>query len=401
MHDLLMARQPIFDQHKQLFGYELLFRSEDNKTARQVGGDIATGQVIVNLCTSIREQFEVLRQPLFINITGEFLRSEVFLPLESEMVVLELLETTEINADILSAVESWRSKGFRFALDDYSFEERFQPLLPLLDFLKVDLLMQSLEQTIAGLAHLQTYSFKLIAEKVEDMPAYKACLEAGFDYFQGNFLAYPHKIYGKVVAPNFYGLINVLAQIQSPDTNVEQLSRAVSSEPRLVYQLLRILNSPACPVQRKIKNVKEAIIYLGLAQLKKWTLLILFSASRKLELELVRILLVRARACERYAEILKLPDPENFFMTGLLSGVDQLLGTEKSVVFKHINLADHICSAILKFEGAAGEALAHTMEMEQSHWNRLSAMPEQNFKALFTAFDEAGLWAHETLAMLN
>lgn len=400
MHDLLMARQPILDREKKLFGYELLFRNEKNQAAQQVGGDKATSQVVVNLCTSINEQFDSLNQPLFINITDDFLQSEAFFPVNPEAVILELLESTEVDDDLLNTVRRWRQKGFRFALDDYCFEERFDPVLPLVDFLKVDLLIQPFDQVLEKLPSVKGSPCKVIAEKVESLASFQRCYAAGFDYFQGFFLAHPDKVYGKAISPNYQGLIQVLQKIQSEDASVDELSRSVSSEPRLVYQLLRILNSPACRLRRKIENIKEALVYLGMAQLKKWTLLILFTSSQDIELELVRILLTRARTCERYAELRKRSNPENFFMTGLLSGVDALLETDKETVFEQINLADEIREAILNFAGETGEVLEFTVMIENSQWNQLNKLPIVQYRALFSAFNEAGLWAHETLGIV-
>ncbi len=400
MQDILMARQPIFDRNRKLYGFELLFRNQRQQAVGAVGGDKATSQVVVNLCTSISGQFAAFNQPLFINITREFLLSEAFFPIEPEAVVMELLEETDVDDDVRQAMVAWRKKGFRFALDDYLFESKFDILLPLVDFVKVELLEYPLEETLGKLDRLQNFDFQLVAEKVESQDVFKRCMEAGFDLFQGYFLAQPDQVYGTAVAPSYQGLMQVLSLVQSEDASIEELSRSVSNEPRLVYQLLRILNSPACRLHRKIENIKEALVYLGLAQLKKWTLLILFTSSKDIELELVRILLTRARTCELYASLKRLNNPENFFMTGLLSGVDLLLKTKRESVFEQINLSDEIRLAIMEFKGPAGNTLKLVTDIEKGSWDAVNALDLADYRNLFSAFNEAGLWAHETLEIV-
>lgn len=395
-----MARQPIFDRNRKLYGFELLFRNQRQQAVGAVGGDKATSQVVVNLCTSISGQFAAFNQPLFINITREFLLSEAFFPIEPEAVVMELLEETDVDDDVRQAMVAWRKKGFRFALDDYLFESKFDILLPLVDFVKVELLEYPLEETLGKLDRLQNFDFQLVAEKVESQDVFKRCMEAGFDLFQGYFLAQPDQVYGTAVAPSYQGLMQVLSLVQSEDASIEELSRSVSNEPRLVYQLLRILNSPACRLHRKIENIKEALVYLGLAQLKKWTLLILFTSSKDIELELVRILLTRARTCELYASLKRLNNPENFFMTGLLSGVDLLLKTKRESVFEQINLSDEIRLAIMEFKGPAGNTLKLVTDIEKGSWDAVNALDLADYRNLFSAFNEAGLWAHETLEIV-
>lgn len=395
--DLLMARQPIYDTNSHLYGYELLFRTEDGKTAEGAGFDLATSQVVVNLCTSINTQFETLKQPLFINITKEFLLSDAFFPVEPEAVVLELLENTEVDQKVVEAVVRWQKKGFRFALDDYCFEEKFDPILPYMDFIKVDLLERPLDYILEKVKGLSTLDCKLIAEKVEDKVVLYKCREAGFDLFQGYHLAMPDKVFGKTIKPSYQGVIQVLQKVQSEGITVEELSRAVANEPRLVYQLLRILNSPACRLQRKVENIREAIVYLGITQLKKWTLLILLSSSSCDQTELIRILLTRARACERYAEMSSKAEAEKYFMAGLLSGIDLLLQVDKGMAMAQINVDKDIQNAILSNEGSIGKTLDSVFDIEDNELAPLGKLPKDDRRKMLIAHFEGGLWAHETL----
>ncbi|MCP5208556.1 MAG: HDOD domain-containing protein [Hahellaceae bacterium] len=398
--DLLMARQPIYDTNSHLYGYELLFRDATGKTAEGVGFDLATSQVVTNLCTSINHQFKALKQPLFINITREFLLSDVFFPVDPNAVVLELLEHKLVDADLIASVKRWRSEGFRFALDDYNFEPKFDPLIPLMDFIKVDLLMQPLEVILEKTKNLDKQHCVLIAEKVEDKTVLFKCRQAGFDLFQGYYLAMPDKVFGKSIKPSQQGVLQVLKKVQSDKISMDELAKTVAQEPRLVYQLLRVLNSPACRLPRKVENIKEAIVFLGITQLKKWALLILLSSSNDSQIELIRILLTRARACERYAELSNLVETEKYFMAGLLSGVDLLLQVDKGVAMAQINLGGDVQKAILLHEGVIGKTLDNIFDIEGSHWSPLGKLPMQDRRKIFIAHFEAGLWAHETLKAL-
>lgn len=398
--DLLMARQPIYDTNSHLYGYELLFRDATGLTAEGAGFDLATSQVVVNLCASINEQFETLKQPLFINITREFLLGDAFFPVDPDAVVLELLEHTTVDDKLLAAVVEWKKKGFRFALDDYCFETHFDPLIPHMDFIKVDLLMKPLDWILEKTKNLDKKHCILVAEKVEDKVVLFKCRQAGFDLFQGYYLAMPDKVFGKSIKPSHLGVMQVLKKIQSDDVSMDELAKAVANEPRLVYQLLRILNSPACRLPRKVNNIREAITYLGITQLKKWPLLILLSSSTEPQTELVRILLTRARACERFAELSNLQDSEKYFMAGLLSGVDLLLQVDKGVAMAQISLGSDVQNAILLHEGIIGKTLDSVFDIEGSHWSPLGKLPMDDRRKIFIAHLEGGLWAHETLKAL-
>ncbi len=52
----LLACQPIYTTNEDIFGSELLFRHDDFASAAEYGEDLATKEVILNLCTGINQQ---------------------------------------------------------------------------------------------------------------------------------------------------------------------------------------------------------------------------------------------------------------------------------------------------------------------------------------------------------
>ncbi len=398
--DILMARQPIYDDHNRLFGYELLFRNADGLSAEVFGGEKATSQVVVNLCASISVQFDTFQQPLFINITADFLDSESFLPVSPEAVILELVHDTVVTDSLLLKLAELSKRGYRFALDGFHPEKTDIALFPYLDHVKVDVSKLNYESLIESVDTLVQFPFELVAEKVETPEIYRQCKELGFKLFQGYYLARPDKVFGKTVHPSVQGLMQVLRQIQSQHSSLEDISQAVSREPKLVYQVLRILNSPACKLHRKIETIREALVLLGLNQLKKWTMLIMLASSGEQKIELVRILLTRARACEFFAEMRNLPSPEQYFMTGMLSGIDLLLEADKAVLLEQISVAPDVMAAISSGEGSMGKLLGQIEMIEQQDWDSLNEMPFDIYQDVFEAYHQAGVWAHEMMDLI-
>ena len=71
LDELMMAQQPIFDRQQQLFGYELLFRGDQEHSAVFDNAEMATSQVLVNLCIGITALAPERQQPFFINMTTD------------------------------------------------------------------------------------------------------------------------------------------------------------------------------------------------------------------------------------------------------------------------------------------------------------------------------------------
>ncbi|MCL4410250.1 MAG: intracellular signaling protein, partial [Gammaproteobacteria bacterium] len=75
----LFAAQPIYTRDNQIFAYELLYRHDSGLTAFDIGEEVATSELIYNLCTGIAEHVEHFQHPVCINVTADFLLSKAFL----------------------------------------------------------------------------------------------------------------------------------------------------------------------------------------------------------------------------------------------------------------------------------------------------------------------------------
>ncbi len=398
--EALAARQPIYDINSHLYGYELLLHDPDKFRDEKLGFAL-DDKLVEGLCGSINEQYRSLQQPLFVSVSRDFLVSGKQLSVDPAAVVLEIQTGMRVDDKLIQAVSAWRRRSFKFSLRNYGFEPKYNELIPYLDFIKVDLLQEPLETILEKTRNLDKDHCKLIAERIGDKTVFLQCREAGFDLFQGYYLVVPDKVFGKKVKASYQGILQVLKKVQQEDISMDDLARTVANEPRFVYQLLRVLNSPACRLNRKVEDIKEAIVYLGLTQLKKWALLILLTSADEKKTEYLRLLLTRARACERYAELAKSVAPEKYFMAGLLSGIDRLLEVDQGVALAQINLGREVKHAVLLQEGAIGETLNQVFDVESNTLEPIGRLPKDKRQQIFIAHFEGGLWAHETLSALG
>ncbi len=95
MHEVLVGRQPIYNQALEIVAYELLFRDSAENRARIINGDDATAQLLVNALVEIGLENLVGDRLAFINFTRRFLMDERLLPLDKSQIVLEVLEDIE------------------------------------------------------------------------------------------------------------------------------------------------------------------------------------------------------------------------------------------------------------------------------------------------------------------
>lgn len=365
MPEILFASQPIYDCDGHIYAHELLYRHETGITAFEVGDSVATSEVLYNLCTGLLEYVERIKLPVCVNVSTEFLLSGLFLPLAPEHVIVELVERIEPNDEIVAAIKRWVAKGFRFALDDFEFQEGWKPLLDLATIIKVDIERTPFEVAEQRYQELQHLDVLWLAKRIEDETTLQKYQELGFDLFQGYFLARPTVVEGRrVPSAAATQLTLVINQLFAEDPELYEIVAALQTDPVLVVNLLRIANSPYYGLTRKIESLKEVVMLLGLEPLRKWVLLIV--AVKGQAPEKTKLILTRAYMCSELARkkdpFNRLPGPA--FLVGLLSGSDVLLGIEKQAFLADLNVSESVRDAVLNDEGELGKYLQAVQQFE-------------------------------------
>jgi len=394
---VLMARQPIFDRDQNVVAYELLYRTEQQVNHADIPfcGSTATSQVILNVYSSIFDSAESRRVPAFINLTEELLLSGNFPDLPRKRVVLEILEDVKVTDELIEAVRKLRDDGYRIALDDYLHDDSYAPLLELAHIVKVDVLDMSLEQIQHQVDQLKPYQVTLLAEKIETHEMMEACKQMGFRFFQGYFLSKPKLIKGRKLEGNQMALMQLLQEIQSPQTTPEKLEELIMMDPVLTYRLLRIVNSADFNLVRNVQSISEAIVMMGLEEVRKWATLIAMTASEDKPEELSRQLLMRGRMCEQIARQQSPDQCGAAFMAGMLSGLDALLDVDRETLMQQVPLDDCIKTAITSGEGAVGTVLQNVMMYERADWDALG--DETDFALYESAYRDSLKWASESI----
>ncbi len=121
-----LARQPILDSQRRVFGYELLFRSGWSNGFSGEPDD-ATRMMLDNVLVSGADSLSS-HTLAFVNCTRDSLVNRLVTLLPSASTVLEILETVEPDKEVLSACYELKRLGYRFALDDFVYVPGLEPL---------------------------------------------------------------------------------------------------------------------------------------------------------------------------------------------------------------------------------------------------------------------------------
>jgi hypothetical protein len=137
--DAFIARQPILDRAQRVIGYELLFRASDMADRFSGSPEVASARVIADALGSFGLDVMTHGRLAFINLTRSMLLDSVTRLLPPKGVVLELLEQIDADDEVLACCRDLKEKGYTLALDDFLPSAANRELIPLVDYVKVDL----------------------------------------------------------------------------------------------------------------------------------------------------------------------------------------------------------------------------------------------------------------------
>jgi EAL and modified HD-GYP domain-containing signal transduction protein len=381
-----VARQPIFDQSQRLQGYELLHRGI------AAYGEQATAQVLLAAFGDIGLRHLVGTQPAWVNVTRRFLLDVDPLPLAPSEVVLELLEDQTLDDELLGRLQELHAAGFQIALDDFTYTSAADDLLGLASIVKVDVMAGGHAHAKRQADLLRPFGVTLLAEKVEDRGMFAYCLGLGYQLFQGYFFCKPEIVSGRAIPTSVSSSLQDIAVLSRADATFEEIEAVVARDPGLALRLLRLLNSAAFSLRKRVTSVHEAVTMLGARTVRQWAMLLVLGGISTDCDELVPTALSRARTLSSLAER-RDGDPDVAFSVGLLSVADALLGVTMADALDGLPLGDAVIDALLVRAGPDGAALTSVLDYE---WGMSPVAEPGAEDALGECYAEALTWSLQT-----
>ena len=374
MYERFIARQPIFDQRLKVFAYELLFRAGAKNVFEP--RKEASSSVIVDSATLF--DLQTLTGPnvkAFINVDESALLKGAARLLPPQRVVLEILETVQPSAKVIQECSELCRAGYVLALDDFVDQPKWQPLVHLAKFLKVDFRISDQAARRAVAERYHSNGMELLAEKVETQAELQAARGLGYTCFQGFFFSKPAMVERRDIPGNKVIYLQILETIASPDPSYTRLEELLKQEPSLVYKLLRYLNSPLVGLRVELRSVREGIALLGETEFRRWVSVVAIVAmAADKPPELVRLALTRAYFCEAIARPTGLTaQSADLFLMGLLSVMDGLLDRPMEEVLASLPVSEEIRTALCGGSNRLRDVYETLLAYERADWNTLSA----------------------------
>lgn len=368
-----VGRQAIYDTKMDVFAYELLYRGGEQNVSGVEGamdGDSATSAVITNSITMFGLDKLTEGKRAFINFTKNLILEEMPHVFDKKEVVVEILEDIIPDEPFLEACRALKKKGYVLALDDYCLNNENMELLKLVDIVKVDFLLTTVEERREIVQRYKPFKIVFLAEKVENEEEYQQAIDAGYKLFQGFFFSKPAVVSTKEFRGQTYNYMKILEELDADTPNFTVITTIFESDVALSYRILKLLNSAAFNTSSRIKSINHALVILGLREIRKWVMLMMMrDLGDNRPDELVRLSLVRGKFCELLmGETSNRSRKMESFLVGIFSMIDLLVGQELHEVLDEIPLNADVKAALLGEDNEFSKILDLAVCYEFANW---------------------------------
>jgi EAL and modified HD-GYP domain-containing signal transduction protein len=378
-----IVRQPIYDAAVKVVGYELIVSGDGVGPEADAAAAGTVLQIGLNL---------VAGGAAWVPLSRGFLFGGHADALPPDRVVFEVAPELGDDPEALAALGRLKAVGHQLAIDPFVASDETMPLLGMATAVKID---ANLDR--ATLADLVTAARRagaqVVAENVETHEAFEICKGLGADLYQGYFFCQPREVDGRGIEVNNLNKLRLISELQDPEVDMTKLGEVVSRDVGLSYNLLRFVNSAFFSVPRRIDSIRDALVLLGLQNVKRWATLMALADTNDKPHELIVTGLVRARMCELVAVARgEKRESEGYFTIGLFSVVDALMDVSLIELLRQLPFSQEIMDALLNYDGPKGELLHGVLAYERGDFTPLiELMPAGTPPADFYA--QAVEWA--------
>lgn len=408
--EVFIGRQPIFNRVEEIVAYELLYRNNNVNKFPEIDSDKATIDVLINSFLTIGIKEVSNGRPCFINFTENLIMQEELDFFDPSEIVIEILEDVPITSALVERLRNLKTKGFKIALDDFVMEETvliYDDLFKQVDYIKIDFLLSDENQRLAVETKVKSQfpHIKLLAEKVETREEFELAKRSGYSLFQGYFFQQPQIITSTDIPANLFQYFQIIALLRNDETSIDVIAENIEREISLTYRLLKLINNSTKRPKSKVRSIKQAIVLLGLTELRKWIYLLAMhekaiQQNRELFDELMYASLIRAKVCEKFARLNGNKNYPEYFLLGLFSLIDALLRRPLNSILTQLPLSELILETLGGAQTEMTPYLQLSVAVSKLDWSQIEPLAKKlkiSTDEVLSIYEEVKIWVNEAM----
>ncbi|BDF35670.1 diguanylate cyclase [Lachnospiraceae bacterium] len=383
--DRCVVRQAIKETMTgNIIGYELLFQGSNDSFYDEP--ETSAADMISNFLMNNSNKF-VSDKIMFITFTPSLLFRNTPKMFEPDKVVIQIEDNLIIHPLARPFIKKYCELGYRFAINDFQFSQKYMEMLEYAQYIRINLSQAESTESARGkksieniVSMAQGTGKKCIATGVNTKEVYDYAVKLKVDYLEGNYVAKTlaskvDKV--KYMQGNFFQL---MVAVSEDEPDMEEIERIVSRDAGLTYAILKLVNSAYFALRRRTASIRQALVTLGITQLRQWVYMLSFDYKGKdsSSEELLKISFLRATfASELVGYIKECPiSKTDAYLIGMFSTLEYMVNATEEEILEEIPVNPEVKKALVSQEGTAGMIYRLLLAYEQADWKLSKKLSE-------------------------
>ncbi|HIY38090.1 MAG TPA: HDOD domain-containing protein [Candidatus Agathobaculum merdigallinarum] len=372
-----MVRQAIKDMDSHVLGYEIMYSAGHEAYGDGSENEVSAAQAIYDFLMHNSEK-ALKDSRTFMTFTSSLLAKRTPHLFKNTDLVIQIDDSVIIHPFAMHLVQQYVKEGYEIAADEFQFMPRYLALLEYLSYIKINLksIGASSAENIMRVA--QSMNKKVIATGVDTKELCDLAKKLNVYGMQGEYVA--DKLANEVhqstyLRSNFFRLVVAVTR-EEPD--IQEIEQIISMDVTLSYSLLKLSNSAYFARRTKTTSIQQAIMTLGLNQLKRWVYLLSAGDEAEDDLtdseEFIKISFMRASFASELQRYIRNPvlTRSEAYLLGMFSTLEYLIDAPMEEILADIPMVDELRDALLYHTGSGGKLLDLVISYEKANWKNIT-----------------------------
>lgn len=384
--DNCVVRQAVKDLRSDtVIGYELMIQEDENSLYNSSSDSVAANAMVAFLSENSNRIFKDKRT--FMTFTPSLLFRNTPKIFDKDKIVIQIEDNIVIHSLATILISKYRDAGYHFAINDFQFTPKYFSMLEYVDYIKINIsgdLSETRMRSIANVIDMaHGFQKEFIATGVNSKETYEFAKQLEADYVEGNYVSSATATKDSKMDFMQGNLYQLIVEITKEEPDVEILEEIITRDASLTYALLKMANSAYFAVHHETTSVRQALVRVGISQLKQWIYLLSFENNQgeqdSTSEEMLKTSFLRANfASELAKKLKKLPiTPSEAYLMGMFSTLEYMIDAPIDEILYEIPIVKEVKDALIYQEGMAGKLYQLVLHYERAEWAETKEIAEE------------------------
>ena len=161
---------------------------------------------------------------------------------------------------------------------------------------------------------------------------------------------------------------------------MKTLEEIITRDASLSYALLKMANSEYFAMHQETVSIRQALVRVGISQLKQWIYLLSFEEKgENTSEELLKISFLRATFASKLARKIRNFDitASDAYIMGMFSTLEYMIDAPMEEILYEIPIVKKVKDALIYQEGMAGKLYQLILHYERAEWSEIKTLAEE------------------------